>query len=249
MPARCGGASAAYRASHPLDPRPLPCLPGTVQKRPRAGWGRVQLKETNAYKEQGAGAGCGGDARGHRARGSWSAPAHAANTPLPAYPATTTLNLGSPNCVTDDVIMDDPLDSTSPITDTAGNAGAGSPVVHSQARPADHVLDGVPGQHRPTSGSPTASSGYADSTRIPGSCAAYNRSGNAPDRGSLWIKVAVTAPTSGTITYTVRDQGMDSLEAAGAEQFQVTVNDSGSGASEVTTVCTRATRSTTRTAR
>ena len=58
--------------------------------------------------------------------------AHAANTPLPAYPATTTLNLGSPNCVTDDVIMNDPLDSTSPITDTYGSAAA---VVLSQATP------------------------------------------------------------------------------------------------------------------
>ena len=35
-------------------------------------------------------------------------PAFAA-TPLPPYPSTTTLDLGSPNCVTDDVIMNDPV--------------------------------------------------------------------------------------------------------------------------------------------
>jgi len=53
--------------------------------------------------------------------------AHAAPAPLPAYPNTITLNLGSPNCVTDDVIMNDPLDSTSPITDTASQPpGAGA---------------------------------------------------------------------------------------------------------------------------
>ena len=63
-----------------------------------------------------------------------------ASTPLPAYPATTTLNLGSANCVTDDVILTEP--STS-LTVTAGSNG--SPVVYSQDT-AGHVLDDLLGR-------------------------------------------------------------------------------------------------------
>ena len=63
-------------------------------------------------------------------------PAHAA-TPLPPYPSTTTLDLGSPNCITDDVIMNDPLASTSPITDTYGSAAT------SAEKPADTAATGV----------------------------------------------------------------------------------------------------------
>jgi Ricin-type beta-trefoil lectin domain len=154
-----------------------------------------------------------------------------ASTPLPAYPATTTLDLGSPYCVTDDVIMNDPLDSTSPIVDTAGNTGAGSPVVRSQATPpitySLQYLDNT--TNKWVAGPPPGT----QLNPVTGEIAAYNFAGDAQYKGAPWVKAATAA---GTNTYTVRDHGTDSLGAAGTEQFQLTVNDSGAGPSEVTTV-------------
>ena len=102
---------------------------------------------------------CGGDAyRGPRARGRRGT-GIAASTPLPAYPATTTLNLGSPNCVTDDVIMNDPLDSTSPITDTA--AVRRQPGRVQPGHPAGHVLLQYL-DNNTNAWAPRSASGYAD---------------------------------------------------------------------------------------
>ena len=155
--------------------------------------------------------------------------ASAAPPPLPAYPATTTLDLGSPYCVTDDVIMDDPLDSTSPITDTAGATGAGSPTVFSHAVPPINyylwyldktsntwVLKPPPGtQISPITGEIDAYSGTATI-------------GPPPDK--IAGDIYGLAPAPGTaITYTVRDHGKDTVGAVGTEQFQLEVIDTSGG--------------------
>ena len=157
-------------------------------------------------------------------------PAHAA-TPLPPYPSTTTLDLGSPNCVTDDVIMNDPLDSTSPITDTYGSADG---VLSQTPGPVHYylwylstgtppwVLDPPPGtQINPTTGVISAYNG---------ALAAGSTTGTAPNS-----EIVGGPPATGSVTYTVRDHGKDALGAVGTEQFQLTVNNSG-GTPPVVTV-------------
>ena len=135
-------------------------------------------------------------------------PASAANTPLPAYPATTTLNLGSPNCVTDDVIMNQP--STS-LTVTAGSNG--SPVVYSQdTLPVWYSMtywDGVSPESNTTSNWNNAPITLGSSSvSINGNTGVISASG-----GSF----------SGSNTYTVRVLGKDSAGAIGVDQFQLNV--------------------------
>ena len=174
-----------------------------------------------------------------------ASPAHAAATPLPAYPATTTLNLGSSNCVTDDVIMNDPLDSTSPITDTYGSGG--SPVVYSQATPpVTYSLKYLNSANVWIAGPPPGT----QINKTTGVIASYNATGSSRrgHRSQDWTTGSSAVP-SGSVTYTVRDHGTDSVGAVGTEQFQLTVNDSGSGIDEVTTVSYEGNTSTMRTVR
>jgi hypothetical protein len=150
-----------------------------------------------------------------------SGPASAAPAPLPPYPATITLNLGSPFCITDDVIMNDPLDSTSPITDTYGSAGTVGAISHATP-PVRYYLwylntsnvwqfDPPPGtQINPNTGV----------------IAAYGP-------GAPLLVASPLAEIPGTfggpssVTYTVRDHGKDSVGAVGTEQFQIRVDDTG----------------------
>ena len=163
--------------------------------------------------------------------------AHAAPAPLPAYPATTTLDLGSPFCVTDDVIMNDPLDSTSPIIDTYGSAG--NPVVTGHTTPPvtysmwwlDPSNVWVPGeppgvQINTTTGEVAAYDGTSGSGKaIP------------PATNSSWDNGGIPTST-GTVTYTIRDHGQDAVGAKGTTQYQIQVNNSGgtdsNGGSNVT---------------
>ena len=153
----------------------------------------------------------------------FTAGAAQASTPLPAYPATTTLDLASPYCITDDVIMNDPLDSTSPIIDTYG----GTDGVISHATPAVHYFlwylsnsnvwqyDPPPGtQINPTTGEISSYNGTFPAGTV---------TGTAPN--SEIVGGPSAANTS--VTYTVRDHGKDTLGAIGTEQFQLRVNNSG----------------------
>ena len=148
--------------------------------------------------------------------------AQASPSPLPAYPVTTTLDLGSPNCVTDDVIMNDPLDSTSPITDTYGsvngiNSHATPPVTYSMwyLSPSNVWISGEP-------------PGTQLNTTT-GELASYNGTSNS----GTWTHTT-TAMTGTTVSYTVRDHGQDAVGAKGTTQYQIQVNDSGGGVVTVT---------------
>ena len=156
--------------------------------------------------------------------------ASASPAPLPAYPAATTLNLGSPNCVTDDVIMDDPLDSTSPITDTAGSSGAGSPVVRSiDVPPVIYFLWYLDNNTNTWQLAPPPGTQV---NTVTGEVASYN--GTDP-LVPLGHDIFGAAAVPGTETYTVREHGKDTLGAVGTTQYQLKVNDSG-GAPAVITV-------------
>ena len=141
-----------------------------------------------------------------------TAQASTAGTPLPAYPATTTLDLGSANCVTDDVIMDDPLDSVSPVTDTYGSAGG----VTSQATPPVtyylwYLTSGNTWTLSPPPGTQINKTTGVISADGPGAPAISGDTGNP-------------SSVPGTVTYTVRDHGKDAVGAVGTEQFQLRVN-------------------------
>ena len=124
--------------------------------------------------------------------------------------------------------MDDPLDSTSPITDTAGNAGAAG--VHSIATPpivySLEYLDNTTNVWHSGPPAPPTDAGLPPGTQlnpVTGEIAAYNPSGDAPYRGAPWLHASTAVPSPpSTTTYTVRDHGTDSLGAAGTEQFQLT---------------------------
>ena len=141
-----------------------------------------------------------------------AASAASASTPLPAYPAATTLDLGSPNCITDDVILNDPV--TSPVTVTYGSDG--SPVVFSQATPPVtyymwYLNTSNTWQPAPPPGvqiNPVTGVISAEGNGAPAI------SGDQQGGAALL----------GSITYTIRVHGKDSLGAIGTEQFQVTVN-------------------------
>jgi len=142
-----------------------------------------------------------------------------ASTPLPPYPATTTLGLGSPNCVTDSVIMNDPLDSTSPITDTYGNAGG---ILSHATPPVTYSLWWLsPSVTMPWASGPPPG---VQINSVTGEVAAYGP--GAVALGTPWIHNASAA--TGTNTYTIRDHGQDSVGAKGTEQYQVQVNSNGS---------------------
>jgi hypothetical protein len=169
---------------------------------------------------------------------AFAAPASAAPAPLPAYPGTITLSLSSPNCVTDSVIMNDPLDSTSPITDTADQppgTGAGNPtVVSHDTPPVTYSLQYLNSSNVWTTlGTDSPPPGTQINTTT-GEIEPYN-GGDEPNRGTNWTNGS--SPVSGPETYTVRDHGKDSLGAQGTTQFELTVDDNGmGGSSEVTTV-------------
>lgn len=136
---------------------------------------------------------------------------------LPAYPATTTLNLGSPNCVTDSVIMNDV--TTGPITDTYGSDG--SPVVNSHATPPVtysmwHLTGSSVWSFAPPPG--------VQLNTLTGVIASYD--GLTDPGPGTWINGGLPADNS-TVTYTVRVHGEDALKAKGTEQFQLSVNDDG----------------------
>ena len=145
------------------------------------------------------------------AAGIVTAGSASASTPLPAYPATTTLDLGSPNCVTDDVILDDA--TTSPITVTYGSDG--SPSVDSHA-----------------TGTVTYNIWYLNTSLnawLPG----------GPPGATINPVTGVISATgapipAGSVTYTVRVHGKDSVGAIGTEQFQLRVNGNGAGVNSVT---------------
>jgi Putative Ig domain len=134
--------------------------------------------------------------------------ADAAPAPLPPYPGTITLNLGSPNCITDDVIMNDP--STS-LTVTAGSDG--SPVVFSQ--------DTLPIWYSMSywNGSSPESSNSNWTTNAPPGVQINSSTGV--------ISSAPTAMGGTDYTYTVRVTGTDAVGQSGVEQFQIVVINSG----------------------
>ena len=151
-------------------------------------------------------------------------PAYAANTPLPAYPTTTTLNLGSPNCVTDSVIMNDP--STS-LTVTAGSDG--SPVVYSQdTLPVTYTMtywNGTSPETNPANWPPAGPPPGVQINPGTGVISAYG-----PGAPAIPGDVQGSFPSAGSTTPTVRVIGTDSAGAVGVEQFQLNVNDNGSTA-------------------
>jgi hypothetical protein len=151
---------------------------------------------------------------------AFAAPASAAPAPLPAYPGTITLNLLSPNCVTDSVIMDDPLDSTSPITDTAGSSGAGSPVVRSMdVPPVTYYLWYLDPTGNTWKLDPPPGVQINTSTGVVSSYNGHDHIGT-----DLYNSAAIPP---GSVTYIIRDHGKDSLGAVGTTQYEITVNSDG----------------------
>ena len=143
----------------------------------------------------------------------FTAGAAQASTPLPAYPATTTLDLASPYCITDDVIMNDPLDSISPITDTYGGTDG---VISHATPPVTYYLWYLDSSNKWVLSPPPG-------TQINPTTGVISAYGNGASAIPADIK-GTPGSAPGSVTYTVRDHGKDAVGAVGTEQFQLTVN-------------------------
>ena len=153
--------------------------------------------------------------------------ANAAPAPLPAYPGTITLNLGDAACITHDVIMNDPLDSTSPITDTAsqppGNGAAG---VHSTdiTGPVTYYLWYLNDNTNTWQFDPPPGTRINTTTGVISSYDGMNP-GVYPAGTSTGGFIYGGHPDPGSVSYIVRDHGRDTGSGAvGTTQFELQVN-------------------------